>query len=427
MGRSEELMKRAEKYIPGGVNSPVRAYRSVGMTPRFIQGATGSYIFDVEGNKYIDYICSWGPMILGHNRQEILKKVVRACEDGLSFGAPTEIEVEMAEFICQNIPHVEMIRMVNSGTEAVMSAIRAARGFTGRNKIVKFSGCYHGHSDCLLVDAGSGLMTAGIPGSAGVPEGCTRDTLTAEYNNLSSEEQRFEANHGESAAVIVEPLAANMGVVLPEEDFLPGLRKLCDREKALLIFDEVITGFRLAFGGAAEKFGVTPDLVTYGKIIGGGMPVGAYGGRKEIMEMVAPLGPVYQAGTLSGNPVAMAAGLTQLQLLYEHPEYYKDLEKKGEKLYGSMERLVREYDAPCTVNHLASLGCVFFTERRVRNYEDAKASDTEEFARYFRWMLERGIHLAPSQFEAMFLSDAHSDENIEETLSVFEDYLKQRK
>ena len=427
MGRSEELMKRAEKYIPGGVNSPVRAYRSVGMTPRFIQGATGSYIFDVEGNKYIDYICSWGPMILGHNRQEILKKVVRACEDGLSFGAPTEIEVEMAEFICQNIPHVEMIRMVNSGTEAVMSAIRAARGFTGRNKIVKFSGCYHGHSDCLLVDAGSGLMTAGIPGSAGVPEGCTRDTLTAEYNNLSSVERLFEANPGEIAAVIVEPLAANMGVVLPEADFLPGLRKLCDREKALLIFDEVITGFRLAFGGAAEKFGVTPDLVTYGKIIGGGMPVGAYGGRKEIMEMVAPLGPVYQAGTLSGNPVAMAAGLTQLQLLYEHPEYYTGLEEKGEKLYGSMERLVREYKAPCRVNHLSSLGCVFFTEGLVRNYEDAKASDTEEFAGYFRWMLEHGIHLAPSQFEAMFLSDAHSDENIEETLKVFEDYLKQRK
>ena len=427
MGRSEELMKRAEKYIPGGVNSPVRAYRNVGMTPRFIQGATGPYILDVEGNKYIDYICSWGPMILGHNRQEILKKVVRACEDGLSFGAPTEIEVDMAEFICEHIPHVEMIRMVNSGTEAVMSAIRAARGFTGKNKIIKFSGCYHGHSDCLLVDAGSGLMTAGIPGSAGVPEGCTRDTLTAVYNNLASVEQLFEANPGEIAAVIVEPVAANMGVVLPEEEFLPGLRKICDRENALLIFDEVITGFRLAFGGAAEKFGVTPDLVTYGKIIGGGMPVGAYGGRREIMEMVAPLGPVYQAGTLSGNPVAMAAGLAQLQLLYEHPEYYTDLAEKGEKLYGSMESLVREYGAPCTVNHIDSLGCVFFAEHRVRNYEDAGASDTEAFAKYFRYMLEHGIHLAPSQFEAMFLSGAHTDAAIEETLRVFEDYLKNRK
>ena len=270
-------------------------------------------------------------------------------------------------------------------------------------------------------------MTAGIPGSAGVPEGCTRDTLTAVYNNLASVEQLFEANPGEIAAVIVEPVAANMGVVLPEEEFLPGLRKICDRENALLIFDEVITGFRLAFGGAAEKFGVTPDLVTYGKIIGGGMPVGAYGGRREIMEMVAPLGPVYQAGTLSGNPVAMAAGLAQLQLLYEHPEYYTDLAEKGEKLYGSMESLVREYGAPCTVNHIDSLGCVFFAEHRVRNYEDAGASDTEAFAKYFRYMLEHGVHLAPSQFEAMFLSDAHTDETIEETLRVFEDYLKNRK
>ena len=322
MGRSEELMERAVKYIPGGVNSPVRAYGNVGMTPRFIQGATGPYIFDADGVKYIDYICSWGPMILGHNNQNVLKKVVRACEDGLSFGAPTEIEVDMAEFICTNIPYVEMVRMVNSGTEAVMSAIRAARGYTGRNKIIKFSGCYHGHSDCLMVDAGSGLMTAGIPGSAGVPAGCTADTLTAVYNNMESVEKLFEANPGEIAAVIIEPVAANMGVVLPKQGFLKALRDICTREGALLIFDEVITGFRLAFGGAAEKFGVVPDLVTYGKIIGGGMPVGAYGGRKEVMEMVAPLGPVYQAGTLSGNPVAMAAGLEQLRQLKEHPNYY---------------------------------------------------------------------------------------------------------
>ncbi len=424
MGRSEELMERAVKYIPGGVNSPVRAYGSVGMTPRFIQGATGPYIFDVDGTKYIDYICSWGPMILGHNNQRVLKKVVRACEDGLSFGAATEAEVEMAEFICENIPHVEMVRMVNSGTEAVMSAIRVARGFTGRNKIIKFSGCYHGHSDCLLVDAGSGLMTAGIPGSAGVPEGCTADTLTATYNDLKSVEKLFEANPGEIAAVIVEPVAANMGVVLPGEHFLSGLRDICTGEGALLIFDEVITGFRLAFGGAAEYFGVRPDLVTYGKIIGGGMPVGAYGGRREIMELVAPLGPVYQAGTLSGNPVAMAAGLEQLKILRENPDYYTDLEEKGRKLYGAMEELIRRYNVPCTMNYIGSLGSVFFTEHRVTNYAEAKMADTEAFAKYFRFMLERHIHLAPSQFEAMFLSEAHGNGQIEETLEAFEDYLK---
>ena len=426
MGKSEELMERALKYIPGGVNSPVRAYGNVGMTPRFIQGATGPYIFDADGEKYIDYICSWGPMILGHNGQRVLKKVVRACEDGLSFGAPTEIEVDMAEFICEHIPHIEMVRMVNSGTEAVMSAIRAARGYTGRNKIIKFSGCYHGHSDCLLVDAGSGLMTAGIPGSAGVPEGCTRDTLTAAYNDLPSVERLFEANPGEIAAVIVEPVAANMGVVLPENGFLEGLRQICTNEGALLIFDEVITGFRLAFGGAAEKFGIAPDLVTYGKIIGGGMPVGAYGGRHEVMEMVAPLGPVYQAGTLSGNPVAMAAGLEQLHILWEHPEYYTELEKKGEKLYGRMEELVKLYGAPCTVNAAGSLGCVFFTDSKVTNYTIAKTADTVEFARYFKYMLDRRIHLATSQFEAMFLSEAHTDDNIEETLEAFEGYLKTR-
>ena len=427
MGRSEELMERAVKYIPGGVNSPVRAYGNVGMTPRFIQGATGPYIFDADGVKYIDYICSWGPMILGHNNQNVLKKVVRACEDGLSFGAPTEIEVDMAEFICTNIPHVEMVRMVNSGTEAVMSAIRTARGYTGRNKIIKFSGCYHGHSDCLLVDAGSGLMTAGIPGSAGVPAGCTADTLTAVYNNMESVEKLFEANPGEIAAVIIEPVAANMGVVLPKQGFLKALRDICTREGALLIFDEVITGFRLAFGGAAEKFGVVPDLVTYGKIIGGGMPVGAYGGRKEVMEMVAPLGPVYQAGTLSGNPVAMAAGLEQLRQLKEHPNYYSQMEAKGKKLYGRMAELVEEYNAPCTVNTIGSLGCVFFTAESVNNYDEAKQADTAEFSRYFKYMLEHHIHLAPSQFEAMFLSEAHTDENIEETLEAFEGYLKTRK
>lgn len=426
MGKSEELMERARKYIPGGVNSPVRAYGNVGMIPHFIQGATGPYVFDADGRKYIDYVCSWGPMILGHNRQRVLDKVIRACEDGLSFGAPTEREVEMAEFICTHIPHVEMIRMVNSGTEAVMSALRAARGFTGRDKIIKFSGCYHGHSDGLLVDAGSGLMTAGVPGSAGVPKGCTADTLTAIYNDLPSVEKLFQANAGEIAALIVEPVAANMGVVLPEEGFLEGLREICTREGALLIFDEVITGFRLGFGGAAEKYGIQPDLVTYGKIIGGGMPVGAYGGRRDIMELIAPLGPVYQAGTLSGNPVAMAAGLEQLRILWEHPDYYAELEKNGKKLYQGMKELIKSYEAPCTVNYTGSLGCLFFTEHPVRNYQEAKGADTQAFARYFAFMLEHGIHLAPSQYEAVFLSQAHKEEQIEETLQVFEDYLKHR-
>lgn len=424
MGRSEELMARAAECIPGGVNSPVRAYGSVGMTPRFIANADRSHIRDVDGKDYIDYILSWGPMINGHNNQRVLNKVMEACQKGMSYGAPTEIEVEMAEFMTGRIPHIDMVRMVNSGTEAVMSAIRTARGFTGREKIIKFSGCYHGHSDCLLVDAGSGLMTAGVPGSAGVPAGCTKDTLTAVYNDLESVERLFEANRDEIACLIVEPVAANMGVVLPEEGFLQGLRDICTREGALLIFDEVITGFRLAFGGAAELTGVIPDMVTYGKIIGGGMPVGAYGGRKEIMRMVAPLGPVYQAGTLSGNPVAMAAGLEQLRILTENPEFYTDLAAKGEKLFGGLDALLKQYQAPCTLNHIGSLGCIFFTPEKVRNYEDAKKADTAAFARYFRYMLGSGVHLAPSQFEAMFLSVTHTDEDIDRTLNLAEDYLK---
>ena len=423
--RSELLMKRARKVIPGGVNSPVRSWQNVGMNPRFIRKSSGPYIYDVDGNRYIDYICSWGPMILGHNNNEVLDAVVRTAKDGLSFGTPTELEVEIAEYICDRIPHVDMIRMVNSGTEAVMSAIRLARGYTGRNKVIKFAGNYHGHSDCLLVDAGSGLMTQGIPGSAGVPSGCTQDTLSAVYNDIASVKELFEANRDEIACVIVEPVAANMGVVPPKKGFLEGLRELCTRYGALLIFDEVITGFRLAFGGAAELFGITPDLVTYGKIIGGGMPVGAYGGRRDIMEMVAPLGPVYQAGTLSGNPVAMAAGLTQLRILYENREDYAVLSANAERLYGGMEEIVRRYELPATVNHMASLGSVFFTNTEVTNYSIAKTADTGEFARYFRFMLEHGIHVAPSQFEAMFLSLAHTDEIIQYTLDTFEAYAKQ--
>lgn len=424
MSRSEELYQRAVKVIPGGVNSPVRAYGSVGMTPRFISGATGPYVFDADGNQYIDYIGSWGPMILGHNNQQVLKQVIRKAEDGLSFGAATEIEVEMAEFICGNIPSVEMIRMVNSGTEAVMSAIRVARGYTGRNKIIKFAGCYHGHSDALLVKAGSGVMTAGIPDSAGVPAGCTQDTLTAVYNDLNSVKALFEQFPDQIGAVIVEPVAANMGVVLPEEGFLQGLRDLCTQSGTVLIFDEVITGFRLAFGGAQEYFGIQADLVTYGKIIGGGMPVGAYGGKREIMEMVAPVGSVYQAGTLSGNPVAMAAGLAQLQILKESPEIYVHMREIADQLFEGMARLLGKYEKPWRMNHIGSLGCLYFTDQKVRNYEEARTSDTEAFAGYFRYMLENGIHLGPSQFEAMFISNAHTQDTAAKTLRVFEEFLK---
>ena len=407
MGLSEELFDRAVKVIPGGVNSPVRAYGPIGMAPRFIDRADGCYIYDVEGNEYVDYIDSWGPMILGHNFPEVKESVLKACEKGLSFGCATAIEVEMAEFICDHIPHVDMVRMVNSGTEAVMSAVRVARGFTGKNKIIKFAGCYHGHSDAMLVSAGSGVMTSGVPDSAGVPKGCT-DSVRA----------LMEQADGKTAAVIVEAVGANMGVVPPKKGFLEGLRKLCDEFGALLIFDEVITGFRLAFGGAAEYFGVTPDLVTYGKIIGAGMPVGAYGGRREIMELVSPVGKVYQAGTLSGNPIAMAAGLTQLKYLYEHPEVYTELEKKGEKLYGGMEKILAEKGLPYHVNHVASLGSLFFTEQEVVDYTSAKSADIKAFSEYFKGMLAQGIHLAPSQFEAMFLSVAHTDEVIERTLEA---------
>lgn len=426
MTRSETLFQRAVQHIPGGVNSPVRAYGSVGMTPRFIRQAEGAYVTDVDWNRYIDYIGSWGPMILGHNHPAVLEAVTKAAMDGLSFGAATELEVEMAEYICENIPSVEMVRMVNSGTEAVMSALRVARGYTGRNKIIKFAGCYHGHCDAMLVKAGSGVMTAGIPDSAGVPAGCTQDTLTAVYNDIDSVKAIFSEFDGQVAAVIVEAVAANMGLVLPEPDFLKDLRSLCSEHGTLLIFDEVITGFRLAFGGAQEYFGIQADLVTYGKIIGAGMPVGAYGGRRDIMEQVAPVGPVYQAGTLSGNPVAMAAGLTQLKILKEDPGIYSHMTAMGECLFGGIKELLDTYGKQQQLNYTASLGCLYFTDQEVYNYETAKTSDTAVFADYFRFMLEHGIHLGPSQFEAMFISNAHTEEIIDYTLEVVKQYLESR-
>ena len=423
MTKSQSLFERAIKRIPGGVNSPVRAYGAIGEAPRFISRADGCHIYDVDGKEYIDYIDSWGPMILGHNFPSIRESVIKASENGLSFGCATEIEVEMAEFICERIPHVEMIRMVNSGTEAVMSALRVARGFTGRNKIIKFAGCYHGHTDAMLVSAGSGVMTSGVPDSAGVPKGCTQDTMLAVYNDLESVRVLMEQADGDVAAVIVEPVGANMGVVPPKKGFLEGLRNLCDEYGALLIFDEVITGFRLSFGGAAQYFKIVPDMVTYGKIIGAGMPVGAYGGRRDIMEMVAPAGAVYQAGTLSGNPIAMAAGLTQLKYLWEHPEVYTNLEKKGERLYGGIGQILKKKGVAYQMNAISSLGSLFFTEQPVVDYLSAKTSDTNAFAEYFKYMLNHGIHMAPSQFEAMFLSDAHTDQEIGETLETIENYF----
>ena len=424
MTRSETLFQEAVNLMPGGVNSPVRAFGSVGMTPRFIASAEGSHMTDVDGNRYLDFVGSWGPMILGHGNEMVMEKVAEACKKGLSFGAATEAEVDMARLICEMVPSIEMVRMVNSGTEAVMSAIRAARGYTGRNKIIKFEGCYHGHSDAMLVKAGSGVMTAGVPDSSGVPAGATEDTLLAVYNDLEGVEKLFDTWGKEIAAVIVEPVGANMGVVPPKKGFLEGLRKLCTDNKSILIFDEVITGFRLSKAGAQEYFGIQSDLTTFGKIIGGGMPVGAYGGKREIMEVVSPVGQVYQAGTLSGNPVAMAAGLAQLHYLNEHPEVYTHLNALGEKLYGGMEKMCEELQLPYQVNHVGSLGSLFFTDQPVVDYTSAKTSDTKKFAEYFRYMLENGVYIASSQFEAMFISDAHTDEEIQHTLNIMHNYFE---
>ena len=416
---SQELFERAKKKIPGGVNSPVRAFQSVGMIPRFIRSAKGDRITDVDGNEYIDYVCSWGPGILGHAHPQVIQKVQEACEKGLTYGAPTENEVVLAEMISELMPSIEVSRLVCSGTEAVMSAIRAARGFTGRTKIVKFKGCYHGHSDGLLVKAGSAALTTSVPDSAGVPADFTRHTLVALYNDRDSVEQLFQAQGSEIAAVIVEPVAANMGVVLPEEGFLQFLRDITRQYGALLIFDEVITGFRLGLGGAQEYYHITPDLTTLGKIVGGGMPVGAYGGRREIMEMVSPAGPVYQAGTLSGNPIA---GIETLKLLKEDPDIYKRLEAKAFKLEQAVKNAA---SGRVCVNRIGSLMSIFFTKEQVKDYESAVSSDTSRYAEYFAYLLKSGIYAAPSQFEAMFLSDAHTQEDIGRTCDVMDSYFSE--
>lgn len=419
MEQSAALFERAKKVLPGGVNSPVRAYRAVGLTPRFIAKADGAFIWDVDGNRYIDYVCSWGPMILGHNHPLIQEAVEKAVKDGLSFGASTQREVEIAELMIEMVPNIEMVRMVNSGTEAVMSALRLARGATGRDKIIKFEGCYHGHSDAMLVKAGSSAVAeGGKPSSAGVPLDTAKDTLTAQYNDLESVEELFSQHPGEIACVIVEPVAANMGVVGPNPGFLEGLRTICDKEGALLIFDEVITGFRLAKGGAQEYFGIKADIVTFGKIIGGGMPVGAYCGSRKLMEQVAPCGPVYQAGTLSGNPVAMAAGLAQLTYLNTHPEVYTSISDKADRLAAGMRRAVTEIGADVRINQVGSLVAPFFTPDTVESFSGAVKSDLKKYAAYFEKMLARGIYLAPAQFEAMFLSYAHTDAELEKTIQA---------
>lgn len=420
---SEELFAKAKNFIPGGVNSPVRAFRSVGGNPIFIKRAKGAYIFDEDDNQYIELINSWGPMILGHAFEPVEKAVSEAIKGSFSFGAPTRREVEMAELIISMVPSIEKVRMVNSGTEATMAAIRVARGYTGREKIIKFEGCYHGHGDSFLIAAGSGAVTMGVPDSPGVTKGVANDTLTAPYNNLEAVQMLCDANKGQIAALILEPVVGNMGCVLPKEGYLQGLRDICTKEGIVLIFDEVMTGFRLAKGGAQERFGVTPDMTTLGKIIGGGMPVGAYGGKAEIMNCVSPQGPVYQAGTLSGNPIAMAAGLTMLHHLNDHPEVYTQLETTGNQIVSGIRSILDKLNLNYQINHVGSMYSLFFTDTPVVDFETAKTSDTAKFGKYFHGMLDKGIYLAPSQYEALFLSTALSQENITEVLAANETIL----
>ena len=403
---SKKLFEKAKSLIPGGVNSPVRAFKAVGGDPLFIKSAKGAYLFDEDGNKYIELINSWGPMILGHAYEEIERSVVTALKNSPSFGGPTAAEVLIAELIIEMVPSIEKVRMVNSGTEATMSAIRLARGFTGRDKIIKFEGCYHGHGDSFLIAAGSGVATMGTPDSPGVTKGTANDTLTAPYNNLSAVDELIVKNKDQIAAIIIEPVAGNMGCVLPKEGYLKGLRQRCDKHGIVLIFDEVMTGFRLAKGGAQERFGVMPDLTTLGKIIGGGMPVGAYGGKKEIMDHVSPAGPVYQAGTLSGNPIAMAAGLTMLKYLNAHDEVYTNLQSIANRIEAGFRKNLADRNKTLTINSIGSMISLFFTNKEVTDFDSAKTSDTALFGQYFNAMLEHGIYVAPSQFESLFISTA---------------------
>lgn len=422
--KSKKLFEQAKKYIPGGVNSPVRAFKSVGGDPLFIKKGIGSKFWDADDNEYIDYIGSWGPHLFGHNPPFIKEALLNAMENGTSFGAPTELEVEMAKIITELVPSVEMVRMVNSGTEATMSAIRAARGYTGREKFIKFEGCYHGHADYFLIKAGSGALTLGVPTSPGVTKGNAADTLLADYNDINSVKKLISNNKSQIAAIIIEPIAGNMGVVKAKDEFIKELRSICDEEKIVLIFDEVMTGFRVASGGAQEVLGIKPDLSTFGKIIGGGLPVGAFGGKKEIMEKIAPSGPVYQAGTLSGNPLTMAAGFAALSHIKEHPEIYLQLEKSSMYLENGFKENLKSVGKNFAMNRVGSMMCMFFTEEPVEDFKTAVKSDTTLYGKYFHEMLNRGIYLAPAQFEALFVSTAHSKVDLDKTIAAHLESLR---
>ncbi len=423
--KSISLFSRAQQSIPGGVNSPVRAFKSVGGTPLFISKAKGAYLYDADGNKYIDYIASWGPMILGHAYEPLIKAIQEQAVYSTSYGAPTELEIKMAELIKSMAPNVDLIRMVSSGTEACMSALRVARGYTGRNKFIKFEGCYHGHADAFLVKAGSGVATLNIQTIPGVTAGVANDTLTCAYNDLTAVEKLVEENKNEIAAIIVEPVAGNMGCILPAPGFLEGIRKICDAEKIIFIFDEVMTGFRLAQGGAQEKLGIDADLVTYGKVIGGGLPVGAFGGKQHIMEVVAPLGNVYQAGTLSGNPIAMIAGCTLLSILKEQPQLLKELDDKTNYLKNGLDKVLAASGTPYIINHLGSMLSVHFSDHPVTDFASAASANNNLFKKYFHAMLNRGVYLPPSAFESWFLNNALSYEDLDCTIKATEESLKE--
>ena len=422
--RSSALFEAAKNVIPGGVNSPVRAFKSVGGTPLFIKEAKGAYLFDEDENRLIDYISSWGPMILGHAKEEVIEAIKIQADKGTSYGIPTALETAIAKLVVEAVPNIDKVRFVNSGTEACMSAVRLARGYTRREKIIKFAGCYHGHADAFLIQAGSGAVTFGAPNSPGVTQGTAKDTLLARYNDLSSVEELFHQHPEEIAAIIIEPVAGNMGCIVPQQGFLEGLRALCDQHQSLLIFDEVMTGFRLALGGAQERLGVSADIVTFGKVIGGGLPVGAFAARSEIMKELAPDGPVYQAGTLSGNPLAMRAGLTTLELLKKNNDLFERLDDKTEKLHKGMKSLIEQKGLPHQFNRLGSMLSLHFTETPVMDFESAALGNNDHFKAYFHGMLERGIYLPPSAFESYFLNDALSYEDIDTTLNAFEDWLK---
>ncbi|QEC68704.1 glutamate-1-semialdehyde-2,1-aminomutase [Panacibacter ginsenosidivorans] len=425
ISNSKQLFERAQHSIPGGVNSPVRAFKSVGGTPLFIKHAKAAYLYDADDNKYIDYIASWGPMILGHAYEPVVKAIQEQAVYSTSYGAPTELEIKMAELIKSMVPNVDLIRMVSSGTEACMSAIRVARGYTGKNKIIKFEGCYHGHADSFLVKAGSGVATFNIQTVPGVTAGVSADTLTCAYNDLAAVERLVEENKGEVAAIIVEPVAGNMGCIIPQPGFLEGIRKICDAENIVFIFDEVMNGFRLALGGAQEKLGIDADLITYGKVIGAGMPVGAFGGKKHIMEVVSPLGSVYQAGTLSGNPIAMIAGYTLLSILKEQPQLLKELDDKTAYLKEGLDKVLKASGTPYVINHLGSMLSIHFSDHPVTDFASAASANNELFKKYFHAMLDRGVYLPPSAFESWFLNNALTKKDLDHTIKAAEESLKE--